>query len=87
MKSLIAITLFASLLFTACGPDDDKQPSGLDSDSIARVELQHWQDSVTRADSAAKAMNDTLSSVPQIDSAKLMETIGILDSIKALKKK
>jgi hypothetical protein len=87
MKSLIAITLFASLLFTACGPDDDKQPSGLDSDSIARVELQHWQDSVTRADSLAKAMNDTLSSVPQMDSAQLMETIGILDSIKALKKK
>lgn len=87
MKSLVVTTLLASsALLTACGPEDQKEPVGIDSDSVARVELQHEQDSIARVDSiAAHVKNDTF--VPPMDSAELMQTMNILDSIKALKNK
>lgn len=77
---------FGSLLFTSCGPTEDEEPVGkVGLDSASAAENQHYLDSMLHADSIAKsqAMKDTSG----MDSAEMMSTINILDSIMNSKNK
>lgn len=88
-KLILISAACAFLLLTACGPDE-KPESGMtkaDSDSIARISIQRERDSLARLDSLAELVQDSSMATPQMDSAAIMETVNILDSIKALKNK
>lgn len=77
---------FGSLLFTSCGPTEDEHPVGkVGLDSASAAESQQYLDSMTRADSVAKSQvkNDTSG----MDSAKMMSTVNVLDSIMKAKHK
>lgn len=77
---------FGSLLFTSCGPTEDEQPVGkVALDSTEAAENQYYLDSMTRADSIAKSA--VLKDTSGIDSAEIMSTVNVLDSIMNLKNK
>jgi hypothetical protein len=86
--SFLAATylVFGSMLFTSCGPTDDGERIGkVALDSTEQAENQHNLDSIMRADSVAKsaAIKDTTG----MDSAEMMKTVNVLDSIMNSKKK
>jgi xanthosine utilization system XapX-like protein len=77
---------FGSMLFTSCGPTEDDEPVGkVALDSADAAENQHYLDSMMQADSLAKsqAMKDTSG----IDSAEMMNTLNVLDSVMKSKNK
>lgn len=77
---------FGSLLFTSCGPTEDEEPVGkVGLDSASAAENQRYLDSILQADSISKsaAMKDTSG----IDSATMMSTMNVLDSIMKSKNK
>ena len=85
MKNFVAVwcLLSGSLLFTACGPEGREESvdrSG--TDSAAGVQAAP-RDSVVRTESAN--VNAAEPVAPPLDSATLMNTLKILDSIAAAK--
>ena len=73
--------VFGSFLFTSCGPDDDEEVMGKMCVDTAVQTI----DSTNKVDSGKTTthQDDSLS----LDSAKVMSTMNILDSIAALKNK
>jgi hypothetical protein len=88
MKVFVAALyfVFGSLLFTSCGPDGDEEVMGK---MCVDSSLNNWadanNDSVRKADSIA--LSESGSDTSGIDSAEIMKTINILDSIAELKNK
>ncbi len=77
---------FGSLLFSSCGPTEHEEPIGkVGLDSAEAAENQYQYDSMMAADSMA--VQPTNADTTDMDSAKMMSTINILDSIMKAKNK
>lgn len=88
--SAAVILVFGSLLFSSCGPSENtnEEPLGkVDIDSATRVKQQHDYDSAMHADSVMKSTSPTATQSTNIDSAKMVNMMRILDSVNAAKKK
>lgn len=76
--------VFGSLLFSSCGPETQEEFVGkIALDSAQEARNQHYHDSITQADSLSNSQVKNDSS--EMDSATMMSTLNILDSIMKVK--
>lgn len=89
--SLFAASLyfvFGTFLFTSCGSPPEEEPVGkVGLDSATQAQLQYQQDSIARADSLKNSGVSSSQDSFEIDSAEMMNTMKVLDSIMKAKKK
>jgi hypothetical protein len=87
--SAAMFVVFGSLLFTACGSDQQKEePMGkIGVDSATQAQQQRNYDSVMRADSLQKTAAPATNQSTNIDSIKMMQMMHVLDSVNTAKKK
>lgn len=86
--SAALMVVFGSMLFTACGsPEEPHEVVGdIAIDSTTEANQRHYRDSVANADSMKADSATGAQESTNIDSAKMMEMMKLLDSVKAAKK-
>lgn len=87
--SAALLVIFGGFLFSSCGPETEyEEPVGkVGVDSATQAQQQHYYDSVAKADSVNKSSRVTTTETTDIDSAKMMEMMKLLDSVSTAKKK
>lgn len=77
--------IFISCLCNSCGNAAEEKPVNTDASDSAKKELPHHvHDSADKASDSSNGNSDT---AEELDSATMMSTLKVLDSIAALKKK
>lgn len=80
--------VFGAFLFTSCGSQPEEEPVGkVGIDSATQAQLKHEQDSIARADSMNKTGTTPKQDSNDLDSAEIINTMKVLDSIMKAKKK
>ncbi len=84
--SVALYLVFGAFLFTGCGPDEDEHPVGIMCiDSTTEANNLHYSDSIASLTKKKTPSDSLTDSANGLDSATMMNTLKLLDSVAAIK--